>query len=61
MLQPDQHGPRRLREDLIRHRARNLLLSCNAFRTEKRWSYLPNIGEQDVLEENRGVHGGVYR
>ena len=24
-------------------------------------SYLPEVGEQDVPEENRGIHGGIYR
>ena len=53
--------PRRPREDFIRHRARGLLLPGNAFRTEKPKSYLLEIGEQDVPEANRGIHGGIYR
>ena len=27
----------------------------------KNAGYLPEVGEQDVLEANRGIHGGVYR
>ena len=47
--------------DPIRHRVRDLLLPGNAFQTEKRRSYLPEIGKQDVQEANMGIHGGIYR
>ena len=49
------------KRNLIRHGARDLLLSGNALWTKKRMSYLPEIGEQDVPEINRDIHGGIYR
>ena len=61
LLQLDQHGSRRPREDLIHHWARDLLLSGNALWTKKRRSYLPEVGEQDLPETNRDIYGGIYR
>ena len=49
------------REDLIRHWARDLLLLGNALWTKKCRSYLPEVGEQDVLETSRDIYGGIYR
>ena len=52
----DQYGPRRPREDLVRHWARNLLLSSDALRTEERRIHLPKIGEQDVPKANWSIY-----
>ena len=43
LLQPDQHGSRRPREDLIRHWATDLLLSGNAL-LDKKTQELPTRG-----------------
>ena len=41
--------------------ARDLLLSCDALWAQERRSHLLEAGKQDVPEENRSIHGGVYR
>ena len=37
------------------------MLSSNAIWIKKRWSYLPEVGEQDVPETNKDIYGGIYR
>ena len=60
-LQPDQHGSRRLRKDLIRHSAGNLLLSGNVVWTQERRSNLQEVSEPDVSEADRRNYGGIHR
>ena len=48
------------KKNLIRHKAGDLLLSSDAFWAKERRSYIPEVGEQDVPEANRGFHGGVH-
>ena len=60
-LQPDQHGPRGPRKDLVRHSTGNLLLSGNAVWTQERRSDLPEISEPDVPEADRRNYGGIHR
>ena len=48
-------------KDLVRHRARNLFLCCDALWAQELRSYLSEASEQDVLDPNRNIHGGVYR
>ena len=37
------------------------MLSCDAFWTQERRSYLLETGEQDVPKADRNDHGGVHR
>ena len=48
-------------DQVVRHGAGNLLLSCDAFWTQERRSYLPEVGKQNVPEADRNNHGGVHR
>ena len=49
------------KKNLVRYRVRDLLLSSDALLAKERRSYLLEVGEQDVPEADRSIHGGVYR
>ena len=47
-IQPDQDGRGRSREDLFHHELGTLLLQGNAFWTEERRGYIPEVSKQNV-------------
>ena len=59
-ISPDPHALPRCGKNIFHHSPWSLLLQCDAFRFEKCWGYLSEVGDQDVPPVARKHNGSLY-